>query len=69
MTAFYLTTVAAHYNATERPEEAKRYAIAAISATTGKNTSAVSAIARAQLVEAMGAQLVPSGSDRYNLNM
>ncbi|KAJ3019310.1 UNVERIFIED_CONTAM: hypothetical protein HDU68_010726 [Siphonaria sp. JEL0065] len=69
LTALYLTTVAAHYNATDRPEEAKRYAIAAISAITVKNTSAVSAIARAQLVEAMGALLVPSGSDRYNANM
>ncbi|KAI9353876.1 hypothetical protein BDR26DRAFT_929090 [Obelidium mucronatum] len=68
-TALHLTTVAAHYNATDRPEEAKRYGIAAISASTGKNTSTVSCIARAQLVEAMGAILVPSGSDRYNANM
>ncbi|KAJ3075860.1 hypothetical protein HDU98_006631 [Podochytrium sp. JEL0797] len=69
LTAMHLTTVAAHYNATDRPEEAKRYAVAAIGASTGKTTCSVSAIARAQVVEAMGALMVPAGTDRYNANI
>ncbi|KAJ3122614.1 hypothetical protein HK100_011903 [Physocladia obscura] len=68
-TALELTAVAAHYNLTDRPEEAKRYAIAAISACVGKTTSAVSTVARAQLIEAMGALLVPSNSERFTINM
>ncbi|KAJ3192337.1 hypothetical protein HK101_006708, partial [Irineochytrium annulatum] len=48
-----LTEVAAHYNASGRFEEARRHAAAAVSAAA-RNTCAA-ALARAQLIEALGA--------------
>ncbi|KAI8614375.1 translation initiation factor eIF3 subunit 135-domain-containing protein [Chytriomyces sp. MP71] len=63
LSAQALTAVAAHYNATGRHEDAKRYAIAALSASTSKTTGAVAVLARAQLLEAMGNGLNASPSD------
>ncbi|KAJ3332136.1 hypothetical protein HDU76_001170 [Blyttiomyces sp. JEL0837] len=63
LTCIKLTQVASHYNATGRYEEARRYAAAAASSSPG-NMCAVS-LAKAQLVEALGAlQVNPiSGPD------
>ncbi|KAJ3097235.1 hypothetical protein HDU97_005059 [Phlyctochytrium planicorne] len=51
--ALKLTEAAAHYNATGRFEEARRYGLAAINAA-GRNTC-ISALAKAQVIEALGA--------------
>lgn len=55
-----LIEVAAHYNATGRHEEAKKYATAAISAA--ERNTCVSGLARAQIVEAMGYSSTQIGS-------
>ncbi|KAJ3105540.1 hypothetical protein HDU96_008550 [Phlyctochytrium bullatum] len=51
--ALRLTEVAAHYNATGRFEEAKRYATAALNAASVN--SCISAFAKAQIIDAIGA--------------
>ncbi|KAI9362060.1 hypothetical protein DFJ73DRAFT_756904 [Zopfochytrium polystomum] len=60
VSALRLTEVAAHYNATGRHEEAKKYATAAVSAAL--QNSCVAGLARAQLIEAIGALQVGPGS-------
>ncbi|KAJ3218376.1 hypothetical protein HDU67_005925 [Dinochytrium kinnereticum] len=51
--ALRLTEVAAHYNATGRFEEARRYATAAMNAAS--RNSCISALAKAQIIDAVGA--------------
>ncbi|KAJ3198191.1 hypothetical protein HDU82_001276 [Entophlyctis luteolus] len=68
-TGMALSMVAGHYSATGRPEEARRYATAAVNACVSRCTGPVSVVARAQLIEAMGGLLVPAGSERYMANV
>ncbi|KAJ1537086.1 hypothetical protein HK405_014874, partial [Cladochytrium tenue] len=59
VTALRLAEVAAHYNATGRSEEALKYASAALAASGG--CSGFAGLARAQMVEALGAlQVTPA---------